>query len=614
MVLDRGNEPISWFPSPETDPHFLPLIGYVALYRITNAGVISRADFGLSGRVSRLRFDTAAELSRFQLRSAQVLGQSDQLNVVNRPIAYPVYGSSVVLGSVQPNLAPGQLLAIAGKRQRIIIGPDIADISCTSDSARAPVAGDSFILLAPPEIQSGSSFAALSPEQLDPANLPSGMLRWTLLDRNKTTVTILAPAITAQLQPVMQLQPALSSDPVVSEICQIGTGADRIQIGLDTTTVSLTAPLANCYDRTTATVNANVAPATAGLTVGEIGGSGSASHANQTFTLKQSPMTYVLDSTSPTGCSSTLTAQVNGITWNEVPTLHNSGPLDRVYALSQNNDGSATVQFGDGTNGARLPTGQNNIRFSYRLGLGTAGNLRAGQLSMLLTRPAGVSAVTNPAPSTGGQDPETIANARNNAPLHVLTLDRAVSTDDYANFAASFAGIAKAYSIWIGGGASRGMYITIAGPNGETFGPMDATVVALAKSLRQFGDRLLSITVQSFLNPTFTLSATIKVADDADPSLVLPAVETALRNTYSFSNTDFGTAVTIDGVYAAIQSVSGVMAANVGQLYRIDTGPQSSEPENRLIARLPSIQSDGTVSPAELLTLDARPLQLGIMS
>ena len=161
--------------------------------------------------------------------------------------------------------------------------------------------------------------------------------------------------------------------------------------------MTLVSPLANCYDRSTVAVNANVAPATHGQTVAEFGGSGDASVGGQSFALKQSPLTYVLDASSPTGASSTLIAQIDGLAWSETPTLYTAGPTDRVYSLSQDASNVTTAQFGDGVKGARLSSGQNNVRFQYRVGLGVAGNLRAGQISSLLTRPAGVTSVLNPA-------------------------------------------------------------------------------------------------------------------------------------------------------------------------------------------------------------------------
>ena len=77
---------------------------------------------------------------------------------------------------------------------------------------------------------------------------------------------------------------------------------------------------------------------------------------------------------------------------------------------------------------------------------------RAGAITTLIDRPLGVSGVTNPLGATGGQDPQSVDDIRTNAPLSVLTLGRAVSITDYQNFAATFAGIAKAYAIWIPSG------------------------------------------------------------------------------------------------------------------------------------------------------------------
>jgi predicted phage baseplate assembly protein len=586
------------------------LTGYVELYNVTAVTQLSRTDFGISGKITRLSFDVDANLGLFSLPQTQVLAQSDLLALAQRPLIYPVFGSTLTLGVADANIQPAQLLAVSGKLQRVMIGPDVTGITFANDPSRTPAAGDSFMMLGAPTQTVAGAPQALTPEQLDPAFLSklSGNLTWSLQDRNGETVAVTAPVGS------LALQPALTSDSTVSEACAIVSGADGVTPLLDTTTLTLTAPLTNCYDRSTVAVNANVAPATVGQTTSEVGGSGDASQQNQSFALKQSPLTYVLDPNDPTGRSSTLAVAVNGLTWTEVPTLCGAGPTDRVYSLSQANDATTTVQFGDGVNGALLPTAQNNVRFAYRQGLGVAGNLRASQISLLLTRPLGVTGVANPAPSTGGQDPETIDDARTNAPLHVMTLDRAVSTQDYADYAATFAGIAKAYAVWISSGIARGVYVTIAGPAGETFQPTDPTISGLTASLRQYGDELLPLKVQSFTNPTFRLSATVKVAADADPNAVLPAVISALRAAYAFDMQDFGEPVTIDGVYATIQGVTGVIASDISQLYRIDTGPSQSEPQARLLAALPGVQKDGSVNPAELLTLDSGAITLGQMT
>src|SRR5262249_13220040 len=274
-------------------------------------------------------------------------------------------------------------------------------------------------------------------------------------------VGMLAPAN------ALELRPPMKNDEVLSEVVTIAEGASSVQNGLDSTTLTLAAPLANCYERTSVAVNANVAPATHGESVAEIAGSGDASQPNQAFPLKQSPLTYVSSASDPSGAAATLQVRVNDIQWQEKPTLYGAGAKDRVYALRQDNDARTTIEFGDGSQGARLPSAQNNVRLLYRKGLGTAGNLRSGQLTQLLTRPLGVKAATNASPATGGQDPEQLGSARRNAPLRVLTLDRAVSISDYADFSRAFAGIAKAYAIWIDDGRARGVYVTVAGADGS---------------------------------------------------------------------------------------------------------------------------------------------------
>ena len=100
--------------------------------------------------------------------------------------------------------------------------------------------------------------------------------------------------------------------------------------------------------------------------------------------------------------------------------------------------------FGNGSEGARLPTGIENVRAVYRTGIGKGGNVKAEQISLLSTRPLGAKEVVNPLPASGGADRETRDQARKNAPLAVMALDRLVSVQDYEDFVRVFAGIGKA--------------------------------------------------------------------------------------------------------------------------------------------------------------------------
>jgi hypothetical protein len=231
----------------------------------------------------------------------------------------------------------------------------------------------------------------------------------------------------------------------VSEVVTL----DRVIDTADGPALHLIDRLVNAYDPATVVINANVARATHGETRAEVLGSGNGQVAFQPFTLKQKPLTYVSAAT-PAGAASTLAVRVNGLLWDEVPTLYGRAAGERVYVTRASDEGDVAIQFGDGKTGARVPTGTSNVAAQYRVGTGLAGMLDAGQLSLLLTRPLGVKGVVNPLPTTGAADPESPDDARRNAPLTVLTLDRIVSLQDYEDFARAFAGVgkSKATRVW----------------------------------------------------------------------------------------------------------------------------------------------------------------------
>ena len=192
------------------------------------------------------------------------------------------------------------------------------------------------------------------------------------------------------------------------------------------TTVTLKTALREQYARAGAVLRANVVEAIQGETVkDEILGSSDGS-AFQAYTLKKSPLTY-LPSTSAEGLAtseSTLQVMVNSVQWTEQPTLLESAPNDRTYATVQDNEGKTRVSFGDGVNGARPPTGRNNISARYRKGLGTSGNAEPGAIQQLIDSASGLQQATNPLKAAGGADPEGLDEIQTNAPASLRTFGR----------------------------------------------------------------------------------------------------------------------------------------------------------------------------------------------
>jgi len=333
------------------------------------------------------------------------------------------------------------------------------------------------------------------------------------------------------------------------------------------TVLVLTEDLRYCYVRESVRINANVAPATEGDTRTEILGSGDAARLFQEFTLSGRPLTHVSAPT-PSGGRSTLRIRVDGVLWTEVDALFAQPSTARVYITRLADDGTVTVRFGDGRTGAVLPTGQDNVVATYRVGTGLGGNLGADRISLLLTRPLGVDEVINPVAATGGDDPEQLAKARQNAPRTVLTLDRVVSLRDYEDFAGSFAGVGKARASTRWNGERRIVQLVVAAADGAPVDPSSAlfaNLVAGIDAARHADGH--QVEVDSFRPRPFEVALGVAVTSDRLASDVFAAVTAALTATFSFERRDFGQRVAASEVLATVQSVPGVRGAVLTALH-----------------------------------------------
>ena len=135
-----------------------------------------------------------------------------------------------------------------------------------------------------------------------------------------------------------------------------------------------------------------------------------------------------------------LQGTLNGVTtaWNlpesnSVPQtdLLESESSDRVFVVETESDGTATLRFGDDTNGKRPESGT-TFTANYRIGNGTAGNVGADSISHVASDVPGLIC-RNPLPAVGGLDPETNDQIRRRAPQAYLTQERAVTMADYQN-------------------------------------------------------------------------------------------------------------------------------------------------------------------------------------
>ncbi|MEP6779518.1 MAG: putative baseplate assembly protein [Gemmatimonadaceae bacterium] len=371
-----------------------------------------------------------------------------------------------------------------------------------------------------------------------------------------------------------------------------------------------TTALANNYALNSMTIYGNVAHATHGETVSEVLGSGDGSKRYQKLGLRQPPLTFVRNATSPTGTASTLELRVNDVKWAEVQSFYKRRPDERIYTTRLGDDGNTVAQFGDGVHGARLPTGRENVRALYRKGTGTGGNVRAGQLSTLLTRPIGLKGAINPQLASGGTDAEPRDNASENAPITVLTLDRVVSLRDYEDFARGYAGIAKSLATWTWDGQRRGVFVTVAGSDGAAVS--DDVLALLTSAIRAAGDPFVPIRVASYRPATLVSSFKLKIDANYDADIVNAAVVDAARNHFGFKARAFGQGVALSEFIATLQNVTGVVAVDVDALQRKD-GVGGFGLVTSLPSALPQVGSLTATLAAELLTLAADAIVPGVM-
>ncbi|MDB5979770.1 MAG: hypothetical protein JWQ69_785 [Pseudomonas sp.] len=611
--LDTDNPKIvagSWLALVSNEPGFgsPDLPGYTELYRASSVIHGSRNGFAISAKITRISPDTTENLtaSRFALRRTLVLTQSELLGTTDTPLTWPVQDDALILGLRVEGLLPGQAIALAGTRQRIALAVGATGLSLKLDdgSSVALVEGDELFMLAPANRLLGTSPVALAADAFVALlGNPKVNLQLQLLDRDGRSGTLTARA------DQLRLAAPHKDDPVVRQIAFIATDDNAISQGRDFTSLKLQAPLLSVFERSTLTINANVAPATQGESVDAVLGDGDAGTANQRFVLNQSPLTYISANT-PSGRASTLEVRINDVLWTENPTLYQTASDARRYSTAQDDNGVTTLQFGDGVEGARLPSGHSNVRVHYRKGLGAGGNVAAGKLTTLLSRPLGVTGVVNPSPANGGEDAESLDQARRNAPLTVLTLDRAVSIDDYANFARAFAGIDKAHALWIPAGPARGVFLTIAGVDGVSVPESSDTYAYLREALSTYGDPLVPLRIVNYRDARLRCGVSVKVLADFDNQTVLAAVGTTLRAYFSFAQRDFGQNVSVDEVAAVAQGVPGVAAVQITRLYR-QGQPPGVVP--RLFAAVPVPTLVGLPLAAELLTLADLPIELEVM-
>jgi predicted phage baseplate assembly protein len=113
--------------------------GLSMIAHVTDARAVSRADYAISARVTRLTLEESVPEARFPLRDTVVLTGSERLVLRNDlPLPDPLGGSTLVLAGLYPELQPGQTVILRGRPWDAATGATTATVNAESGVLAGP--------------------------------------------------------------------------------------------------------------------------------------------------------------------------------------------------------------------------------------------------------------------------------------------------------------------------------------------------------------------------------------------------------------------------------------------------------------------------------------------
>jgi len=135
---------------------------------------------------------------------------------------------------------------------------------------------------------------------------------------------------------------------------------------------------------------------------------------------------------------------VNGEPWQQASTVGIQSEFAEVFQVKTFVSGDTAVVFGDGTFGALVPS-EAAVTVTYRIGGGLAGNVELNSINTTisgliqsLSSPVSIQVTNTTSTGIGGQEAETLEQARVNIPYYTRTNDRAVTLADYQTIAQQY--------------------------------------------------------------------------------------------------------------------------------------------------------------------------------
>jgi predicted phage baseplate assembly protein len=270
------------------------------------------------------------------------------------------------------------------------------------------------------------------------------------------------------------------------------------------------------------------------------------------------------------------------------------------------NDGSGTIRFGDDVHGRRPESGT-AFTARYRIGNGRAGNIGADALVHIgLTVPE-ITLVRNPLPAVGGQDPESLQDVRQRAPVAYRIQERAVTPGDYAEVTERRADVQRAAASFRWTGSWHTVFVTVdRGGGGPLSGEYEEEIREHVERYRMAGHDL-EVDGPQFVSLEIDLHVCVAgehFRSDVERELLDVFSNRDLpdgrRGLFHPDNFTFGQPVYLSAIYAAAHQVTGVESVEARTFQRQGRPESSALDSGRLeIGRLEIARLDNDRNFAE---------------
>lgn len=268
-----------------------------------------------------------------------------------------------------------------------------------------------------------------------------------------------------------------------------------------------------------------------------------------------------------------ISVTINDVVWTSVDNIFDLASGERGFTVKPDARGFAVITFGNGIFGA-IPPAYADVYLTYRVGGGRNTNIGHGGITELNTTITDVLgqivtvSVTNAVAAYGGQDSETIEEARINIPRSVRSMDRFVSREDFQTLPSVFSD-PQLGSIFKSSATVKYAWAThivtiliLMAPADGFLMPPRIPSQAMLDAVRQYVEErtlpTMGISVEAARLRTADLTVNVYYFPNYREETVRANIRKGLQNIFNYSTRQIGDGLRLSDIHAALDTQPGV--------------------------------------------------------